>query len=64
MMIDTLIGNPDAFPVLKKWDFFNHAGASPLPRVVADAMRAYADETESNSYLASNRYGRCCPLYR
>src|SRR5688572_4043171 len=59
-MDDTLtkyIGNAEEFPVLKHWDFFNHAGASPLPRAVADAMRRYVDETESTAYLTGNRYG-------
>jgi selenocysteine lyase/cysteine desulfurase len=59
-MSDTLtkyIGNLDEFPVLRKWDFFNHAGASPLPRVVADAVRKYVDETEAAAYLIGDRYG-------
>src|ERR687891_474523 len=55
--IEQYIGNANEFPVLKVWDFFNHAGASPLPRVVADALRAYVSETESNAYLYGNRYG-------
>src|SRR5688572_29430125 len=58
-MDDTLtkyIGNAEEFPVLNHWDFFNHAGASPLPRVVAAAMRRYVDETETTAYLTGNRY--------
>jgi len=58
-MSDTLtkyIGNAEEFPVLRHWDFFNHAGASPLPRVVADAMRKYVHETETTAYLTGNRY--------
>jgi selenocysteine lyase/cysteine desulfurase len=51
------IGNAEEFPVLSHWDFFNHAGASPLPRVVADAMRKYVAETETTAYLTGNRYG-------
>ncbi|MEO6435710.1 MAG: aminotransferase class V-fold PLP-dependent enzyme, partial [Tepidisphaeraceae bacterium] len=54
--IARLIGNTDEFPVLPKWDFFNHAGASPLPRRVADALRSYVNDTESAGYLAKNRY--------
>ena len=50
------IGNDTEFPVLRNWDFYNHAGASPLPRVVADAVRKYADDTESAAYLIGNRY--------
>ena len=51
------IGNAEEFPVLRHWDFFNHAGASPLPRVVAEAMRKYVAETETTAYLTGNRYG-------
>lgn len=54
--IDSYIGNPDAFPVLKKWDFFNHAGVSPLPRVVTRALRAYADQSETDTYLTGTWY--------
>jgi cysteine desulfurase/selenocysteine lyase len=46
-----LIGNPDAFPVLKGWTFLNHAGVCPLPRVCTDALRKYADEAEAKAYL-------------
>src|SRR5579864_2437249 len=50
------IGNKDAFPILSKWDFFNHAGVSPLPRAVTDALRAYADQAESDTYLVGTWY--------
>jgi selenocysteine lyase/cysteine desulfurase len=50
------IGNIEEFPSLRNWDFFNHAGASPLPRRVADALRKYVDDTEGAGYLAKNRY--------
>jgi selenocysteine lyase/cysteine desulfurase len=50
------IGNADEFPVLRAWQFFNHAGASPLPRVVANAIRQYVDETEAAAYLIGDRY--------
>ena len=51
------VGNKEEFPVLANWDFFNHAGASPLPRVVADAVRKYANDTEAAAYLIGHRYG-------
>jgi len=54
--INTFIGNPDAFPILRHWEFFNHAGVSPLPRVAADAVRTYATQAESQVYLFSNWY--------
>ena len=37
-LLTDFIGNTDAFPILAKWNFFNHAGVSPLPRASADAM--------------------------
>src|SRR5438094_4749940 len=48
-----LIGNAEEFPILRKWNFFNHAGVSPLPRLTADAFRRYADQAESTVYLNS-----------
>jgi len=49
--ISTYIGNRDLFPVLNKWDFFNHAGVAPLPAPAADAIRAYSSEAELGAYL-------------
>jgi len=54
--IDEYIGNADQFPILGNWDFFQHAGVSPLPRVAADAMRKFLDDIESKSYLESTWY--------
>ncbi|MGH7179342.1 MAG: aminotransferase class V-fold PLP-dependent enzyme [Tepidisphaeraceae bacterium] len=54
--ITDYIGNPQAFPILRKWDFLNHAGVSPLPRVGSEALRAFADGAESAAYLADHRY--------
>lgn len=50
------IGNADAFPVLRKWNFFNHAGVSPLPRSTSDALRKYAEQAETSVYLGTNWY--------
>src|SRR3954470_19665361 len=50
------IGNAEAFPVLREWEFFNHAGVSVLPRVSADALRRYAAEAESGAYLGTTWY--------
>jgi cysteine desulfurase/selenocysteine lyase len=49
--IADLIGNADAFPALRRWTFLNHAGVSPLPRAVADAMRRFIDGAEASAYL-------------
>jgi len=54
--LNELIGNVEAFPILRKWDFFNHAGVSPLPHVAADAMRTYASQAENDVYLFTNWY--------
>ncbi|MGE5610927.1 MAG: aminotransferase class V-fold PLP-dependent enzyme [Bacillota bacterium] len=51
-----LIGNQEAFPILREWDFYNHAGVSPLPRCAADAIRAYAAQAESVAYLNTGWY--------
>ncbi len=50
------IGNIEQFPILAHWDFYQHAGASPLPKVVADAVRKYANGSEAASYLNDHRY--------
>lgn len=50
------IGNAEVFPILRKWDFFNHAAVSPLPKPAADALRAYAEQAASETYLAGTWY--------
>ena len=55
-MISTLIGNSDAFPILRQWDFFNHAGVCPLPKVAADALRKYAQQAQEVAYIDSGWY--------
>lgn len=54
--INQFIGNADAFPILGKLDFFNHAGVSPLPRVAADAFRRYAEQAETVAYVGTGWY--------
>src|SRR5881227_1965950 len=54
--IRSLIGNAEMFPILRKWNFFNHAGVSPIPKVAADAFRKYAAEAESSVYLGTTWY--------
>jgi cysteine desulfurase/selenocysteine lyase len=55
-MISSLIGNVEAFPILAEWDFFNHAGVCPLPKVAADALRRYAQQAESVAYIDTGWY--------
>jgi cysteine desulfurase / selenocysteine lyase len=54
MTINDLIGNAEVFPILNKWDFFQHAGVSPLPRMAGDALRNFATHIENASYLEAN----------
>lgn len=53
---EKLIGNAEAFPILRSWRFFNHAGVCPLPAVAAQALKRYADEASSQAYLGSRWY--------
>ncbi len=50
------IGNAEAFPVLRRWNFLNHAGVCPIPRVAADALRKFADEAAAGAYLETSWY--------
>lgn len=54
--INDYIGNVEAFPVLGRWNFFNHAGVSPMPKVAADALRKFADESSGGAYLGTTWY--------
>ncbi len=51
--LDGLIGNPDIFPILREWHYFNHAGVSPAPTPVADALRRFAQESTHAAYLGA-----------
>ena len=52
----SLIGSADSFPVLKHWDFFNHAGVSPMSGAAAQAFRKYTEQSESGAYLGTSWY--------
>ena len=56
VMISSLIGNSDAFPILRQWDFFNHAGVCPLPRAAADALKTYAQQAQDVAYIDTGWY--------
>src|SRR6266446_1163941 len=56
LMISSLIGNSDAFPILRQWDFFNHAGVCPLPKVAADALKTYAQQAQDVAYIDTGWY--------
>lgn len=51
-----LIGNADAFPILRTWDFYNHAGVAPIPHVAGEAMRAFTRQAEETVYLGQRWY--------
>lgn len=55
---DALVGDAAEFPVLANWDFYNHAGVSPLPRRAAMAMVKYAGEATERAYLDAQWYKR------
>ncbi len=54
--ITDFIGNPDLFPILRNWAFFNHAGVAPLPKVAAAAMQAYTAYSQTAAYISANWY--------
>ena len=41
----------EEFPITRNYNFQNHAAVAPISRRVADAIRAYVQHTEENSYL-------------
>jgi selenocysteine lyase/cysteine desulfurase len=55
--LSDLIGNEDEFPVLKHWNFLNHAGVAPMPRTVGQAMRRAIEQCEAGAYLGSDWFG-------
>ena len=56
-MIEKHIGNLEAYPVLANWNFFNHAGVSPLPRVTAEAMNGSTSMKPMSGRVSSRRLG-------
>jgi cysteine desulfurase / selenocysteine lyase len=50
-VMTSMIGNVEAFPVLAKWHFFNHAGVAPLPHIGSQALRNFAAQAETAAYL-------------
>src|SRR5437763_1672345 len=54
--IQHFIGNAEAFPVLRHWDFFNHAAVAPVSRAAAEALRRFADQAESVAYIDTGWY--------
>jgi len=46
------------FPILRKIDFFNHAGVGPISGPAAQAVRAYAEQAETRAYVGADWYRR------
>jgi selenocysteine lyase/cysteine desulfurase len=54
--ISHYVGNADEFPILRQWEFFNHAAVSPLPRRAGDVLRWYAGWIEEHAYMDGGFY--------
>jgi len=54
--IERFIGNEKEFPVLRHWDFFNHAAVAPLTAAAASALRTFADQAETVAYIDTGWY--------
>jgi len=44
------------FPILSRWDFYNHAGVAPLSNRAADALMKYTAEARDDAYLTGRWY--------
>ncbi len=49
--ISDYISNAEHFPVLKHWNFLNHAGVAPMPHAVAEAVHQFTDACQRGAYL-------------
>lgn len=46
------------FPILRKLDFFNHAGVGPISGPAAEALRSYAEQASCAAYVDAGWYRR------
>jgi len=44
------------FPILSRWDFYNHAGVAPLSNRAAEALLRYTAEARDDAYLTGRWY--------
>jgi cysteine desulfurase / selenocysteine lyase len=44
------------FPILRHWDFYNHAGVAPLSNRAAEALQKYTAEARDHAYLTGRWY--------
>jgi cysteine desulfurase / selenocysteine lyase len=50
----SMIGNADEFPILKSWDYFNHAGVSPWPVRTIRAVTRFAETFGVDCFQSQN----------
>lgn len=53
-MIQQYIGNADVFPILTRWQYFNHAGVSPWPSATVQAVESFAREFGVDCFQSKN----------
>ena len=46
------------FPILSRWDFFNHGGVAPISARAATALEKYTREAAGDAYLTGNWYAQ------
>ena len=62
--IDYFVGNQQEFPILRRWNFFNHAGVAPLPARAVKAINQYAAQASDNAYIDCNWFRTISQLRR
>jgi cysteine desulfurase / selenocysteine lyase len=53
-MLSSYLGNADAFPILKQWDYFNHAGVSPWAPETLKAVNDFNAEFARECFMMTN----------
>ncbi len=61
-MIQQYIGNADLFPILTRWDYFNHAGVSPWPAMTLKAVNDFSAEFGLDCFQRKNWFHELEPL--
>jgi len=56
MDLQHYIGNRDEFPILKNWNFLNHAAVAPIPHCAAEAVKSFAVHASEHAYIDSGWY--------
>ena len=56
-MLSAYLGNADAFPILKEWDYFNHAGVSPWAPETIQAVNDFNAEFGRVTLQKTNWFG-------